>query len=934
MVVSMSGLAKRIILGSISSVIALTVIVQPFLIAPSAYAGGTEIEDHVRKVLEMYAVANCFNHSGITKDPGEVVNSNWFSTATHKIPFASLPPGVQPDHFGITGTDVTWAEIGAFIGKKKVKYSDNGNDNDMGSGAWVKCDDSEGWLSTFISELGYGGTIEAFCAAGAKRGGGTGSSCVGGSGNFDLPGDAGSHGSSSMRTAFIANTAPKIGMKDASTPFNDAERYWWALNTFISGCGATAAGDYTGSPEQMAFIDSHQGTGVVTIDPATGKGLDKKIFYKTGLKTDEETVAWAFNGDWVGDRCSELVNTANSTAAAYATYVKANPQDTQTHVSGDDSGSGSSQQTCSSEIGGIAWIVCPVMNFVAELADKAFKFIANQFLVVHIGLFDENSGTKTAWNIFRTYANIAFIIAFLAIIFSQITGLGINNYGIKRMLPRLIAAAILVNISYYLCQFAVDMSNVLGYGLKNLFDSIHLSGGAGTDAVPEWKQMMGKILAGTIVAALGVIFLLAISAPVLLAAILAVAMIAIILIAREAAIVLLIAVSPLAFVAYLLPNTEQWFKKWWKMFSTLLMVFPVIGVIFGASSLASRIINVSATQSDTDDSVVLQVTALAMAMIPFYAAPTALKGAMTATGAVGAKLQGWGNRATGRFGKQAIGKSRERWNNSIPGRYGKYRSGEAAKRNALIQAGQYHGKGGRLNPRNWRSSAYERFNDSKFSGKFGDATAASGVGLADKQEEEQVADRIKLMKRRATPGSEIGDARAEFRRALASGDAVGQQAAIRILGNSGNPGLQALHEEVAQAERSNNLTSANSGLVKKEVAGLNLKARDNSLESWARDTSASTLDSQVASGSRASSLTTAELMGQDYLHLHTLASNGHISQAQAQAVLADPNQAGIAQDKRALMQALSSGSALPTLNPTVIPGSTRSQAQTRTDIYG
>ncbi|MCA9327653.1 hypothetical protein KDA14_03950, partial [Candidatus Saccharibacteria bacterium] len=67
----------------------------------------------------------------------------------------------------------------------------------------------------------------------------------------------------------------------------------------------------------------------------------------------------------------------------------------------------------------------------------------------------------------------------------------------------------------------------------------------------------------------------------------------IILMLRKALIVLLIVVSPIAFVLYLLPNTEKFFSKWMKMFGQLLMVFPVVGLLFGAGQLASTIILVS-----------------------------------------------------------------------------------------------------------------------------------------------------------------------------------------------------------------------------------------------------------------------------------------------------------------------------------------------------
>lgn len=68
----------------------------------------------------------------------------------------------------------------------------------------------------------------------------------------------------------------------------------------------------------------------------------------------------------------------------------------------------------------------------------------------------------------RNYANVAFIVVFLIIIFSQVSNVGINNYGIKRMLPKLLIAAILVNISFYVCAIMVDLSNLLGAGLVEL----------------------------------------------------------------------------------------------------------------------------------------------------------------------------------------------------------------------------------------------------------------------------------------------------------------------------------------------------------------------------------------------------------------------------------------------------------------------------------
>lgn len=80
--------------------------------------------------------------------------------------------------------------------------------------------------------------------------------------------------------------------------------------------------------------------------------------------------------------------------------------------------------------------------------------------------------------------------------------------------------------------------------------------------------------------AVGVAF--AISVPVIISALLAIGLIALILIARQALIVLLVAIAPLAFVAYLLPNTRQWFKNGQKCFRHYSFSFPLVGLVFAA----------------------------------------------------------------------------------------------------------------------------------------------------------------------------------------------------------------------------------------------------------------------------------------------------------------------------------------------------------------
>ncbi|AHB42184.1 hypothetical protein RAAC3_TM7C00001G0322 [Candidatus Saccharibacteria bacterium RAAC3_TM7_1] len=326
------------------------------------------------------------------------------------------------------------------------------------------------------------------------------------------------------------------------------------------------------------------------------------------------------------------------------------------------------EPTTSCSVEGVGWIICPIMNFMGGLNDAAFGFISD-FLTIEPKLLTDND-TRAAWSNFRDIANVAFVIVFLIIVYSQITGTGVSNYGIKRMLPRLFIAAVLVNLSYFVCQIAVDLSNILGSSIYSFFKDMPTTDAISATAsdLPSWKKVIGFVLVGAAALVVGLLAITTIST----AALLAFALIILILIARKAALILLVVVSPLAFVAYLLPNTEKWFKKWWKMFSSLLLVFPVVGVIFGASTLAARIINNAGGDPD-ESNYMLQITALGVMAVPLFAVPIVLKSALSATGSIGAKLSGMADRAQGaaasrnkkRFSEQAERMKKDvgnRWN--------------------------------------------------------------------------------------------------------------------------------------------------------------------------------------------------------------------------------------------------------------------------------
>ncbi len=375
-------------------------------------------------------------------------------------------------------------------------------------------------------------------------------------------------------------------------------------------------------------------------------------------------------------------------------------------------------------IEGLGWVICPLLGFLGSISDTAFDFLSTSFLETSADYVQVGGPAYNAWVVMRNFANVAFVIVFLIIIFSQLTGYGVTNYGVKKMLPRLVIAAILVNISFFICQVAIDLSNILGYSLKSLFDSIGtLVQPASTVSADATGNGLGIALIVAGVIAGGVTLLFSITVPILLAVVLALLMIVLILLGRTALIILLLIISPLAFVAYLLPNTEDWFKKWYKLFFSLLLLFPIIAVVFGASGLAGKIIYDSA-----GDDMVRQLMGIGIAVIPLFIVPSLLKGALSATGQLGAKLSGLANKAGGNIGGKYKSTSRLAALNEA-------RRRNAQIRRAQITGGVYTGK----NPLSKLSSAASgAFNASRISGTAGTKLAQQSAALANKLDVEDI----------------------------------------------------------------------------------------------------------------------------------------------------------------------------------------------------
>lgn len=356
----------------------------------------------------------------------------------------------------------------------------------------------------------------------------------------------------------------------------------------------------------------------VHIETITERPLKQKayvIYFAPGLSPGDTADATYVEYDFTNST-KTFSNPSNSA------QIKINSQDSQVYPT-----------SCNVE--GIGWIVCPVSYFLARGMDIIFDAISGFMEVQPLQVNNTNNDLYIAWNIMRGVANVAFIIAFLFIIYSQISNLGISNYGIKKLLPRLIIAAILVNVSYFICAIAIDLSNVIGYALQDLIMGIRESTfnidsdtwsqeTVGAEKITEFALSGGAAAA----AGIGTLFLATetslaagvyLLVPVLIGLFLAVVVVLLVLAARQAIITILVILSPLAFVAYLLPNTEKWFEKWKDLFFTMLVFFPAFALVFAGSQLAGGIIIQNAS------SINIMILGLVVQIAPLAITPLLLK---------------------------------------------------------------------------------------------------------------------------------------------------------------------------------------------------------------------------------------------------------------------------------------------------------------------
>jgi len=179
-----------------------------------------------------------------------------------------------------------------------------------------------------------------------------------------------------------------------------------------------------------------------------------------------------------------------------------------------------------------------------------------------------------AWHIVRDICNMFFILILLLIAFSVI--LRLENYSIKKSLPKLLIMAVLINFSRTICGLFIDFSQVIMLTFVNSFKDVaggNLTSMLGINDLLNFSIDKNE---GTDITAMSVLGVYILALIYVLISIIVVAVIIGMLVMRIVMLWIYIVLSPIAYLLAAFPQGASGSQKWWKGFTESLVVGPLL----------------------------------------------------------------------------------------------------------------------------------------------------------------------------------------------------------------------------------------------------------------------------------------------------------------------------------------------------------------------
>ena len=235
----------------------------------------------------------------------------------------------------------------------------------------------------------------------------------------------------------------------------------------------------------------------------------------------------------------------------------------------------------------LGYLILTLVSVLLYLAGTILNYVINETILNMAARVSQMGGINIAWKVIRDVMNIAFI--FLLVYESIKVIIGVSNTGtVQKFIVNLVLAAVLVNFSLFFTKILIDASNVVTVGFYNSIigsSNVQVLGGNSISglSVPFMRSLgvssfwsldlitsvtRGGNQGGLLIMAIGGSILFLVVSFVFFA-------IAIMFIIRYIALILLMMLSPIAYMGIALPAIKPYSKQWWDALQSQLLFAPL-----------------------------------------------------------------------------------------------------------------------------------------------------------------------------------------------------------------------------------------------------------------------------------------------------------------------------------------------------------------------
>lgn len=237
-----------------------------------------------------------------------------------------------------------------------------------------------------------------------------------------------------------------------------------------------------------------------------------------------------------------------------------------------------------------------IMQDVANIVNSIFAGIINalgailvvlMYLVIWISSYNgfiTSAAVSNGWTIVRDLCNMFFILILLIIAFATV--LNLESFAWKKLLPKVLIVAVLINFSKLICGLIIDFAQVIMLTFVNGFRDI----GGGNLVTMLGVEGLLNLTPAAEVSILGVMATYVLALLYIIVSIGVIIIILFVLVMRMVMLWILIVLSPLAYLLKILPKTSGHADTWFKQFGENVASGPILA-FFIWLSFASVTIN-------------------------------------------------------------------------------------------------------------------------------------------------------------------------------------------------------------------------------------------------------------------------------------------------------------------------------------------------------